>query len=198
VAVPPLPRPASIEPAVPGMKWTAREIARALAVQAFDQRHLVVCPNTYWPGSETDVLIVRTDLRLMDVEIKVSRADLKADRLKEKWFDFPISWPWNTPRPEGAPRTHPRRIWKHYYCLPRAIWTEELAECIQPTSGVILMSDHNTFPGCVLHRQAKPAKDAERISPQELADIARVQSKRMWDAFDEVDRTRRRVREEAA
>src|SRR6185503_10192995 len=43
------------------MKWTAREIARSLAGQVFNHKHLIVCPNTYWPGSETDLLLVRND-----------------------------------------------------------------------------------------------------------------------------------------
>lgn len=173
------------------MKWTAREIARSLAYQVFNHRHLIVLPNTYWPGSETDLLIVRTDLRLMDVEIKISRADLKADAAKDKWFDRPISWPLNTERPAGTPLTHPRRIWKHYYCMPEAIWKDDLLECVQPTSGLIMMRDHPTRPGCWLKRQAKPAKNPDRITPEELADIARVQSQRMWDSFVEVDRHRR-------
>lgn len=173
------------------MKWTAREIARALAYQVFNRKHLIVLPNTYWPGSETDILLVRIDLRLMDVEIKISRSDLKADAGKGKWFDDPISWPYGTGRPASTPRTHPRRIWKHYYCLPEAIWKDDLLADIQPTSGIILMRDHGTKPGCYLRRQPKPAKDAERITMGELADIARVQSQRMWDAYDEVDRHRR-------
>lgn len=170
------------------MKWTAREIARSLYVQAFNHKHLLVVPNTYWPGNETDILVVRTDLRLMDVEIKISRSDLKADAKKEKWFDMPTTWRDERPK---TPRTHPRRIWKHYYCMPEAIWKDGLLEGIPATSGVILMRDHPDHPGTWLVRQAKPAKDAERITPEELADIARVQSHRMWESFNEVDRHRR-------
>lgn len=175
------------------MKWTAREICRSLFNQAFSHRHLIVCPNTYWPGSETDLLIVRTDLRLMEVEIKISRADLKADKLKDKWFDRPITWGLGTQRPEGTPRTHPRRIWKHYYCMPDKVWAEGLESEVPPTSGIILMRDHKTHPGCWLRRQAKPSKDAERITHEELADIARMQSTKMWESFDEVDRHRRQA-----
>lgn len=170
------------------MKWTAREIARSLAAQVFNHKHLIVCPNTYWPGNETDLLLVRTDLRLMEVEIKISRSDLKADAKKDKWFDMPLTWRGERPK---TPRTHPRRIWKHYYCMPEAIWKEGLAQDIQPTSGVILMRDHGERPGTWLKRQAKPAMDAERITTEELADIARMQSIRMWESFDEVDRCRR-------
>lgn len=176
------------------MKWTAREIARSLAFQVFNHKHLIVVPNTYWPGSETDLLLVRVDLRLMDIEIKISRGDLRADAKKDKWFDMPVTWRDQRPK---TPRTHPRRIWKHYYCLPQTIWTDELEKDIQPTSGIILMRDHNDRPGCWLRRQAKPAKDAERITAEELADIARMQSHRMWESYDEVDRHRRGLEHKA-
>lgn len=175
------------------MKWTAREIARSIAFQVFNHKHLIVCPNTYWPGNETDLLLVRTDLRLMDIEIKISRSDLKADAKKDKWFDcVPMTRLFNA-EAIRTPRTHPRRIWKHYYCLPESIWNDDLLSEIQPASGIIIMRDHRDHPGCYLKRQAKPAKDAERITTEELSDIARVQSRRMWESFDEVDRHRRQV-----
>lgn len=177
------------------MKWTAREICRQLYIQAFRGKHLIVCPNTYWPGNETDLFVVRCDLRLMEVEIKISRSDLKADKHKEKWFEpwkFEPGQPWlpKAERPRIR-RTHPLRIWKHYYCMPETVWKEGLEPEIPPTSGIILMRDHRTHPGCWLHRQAKPAKTADRITPEELADIARMQSHKMWDAFAEVDRAKR-------
>lgn len=184
------------------MKWTAREICRQLYIQAFRGKHLIICPNTYWPGSETDLLIVRNDLRLMEVEIKISRSDLKADKHKDKWFD---QWTWRSGqpwlphelRPAPTPRTHPRRIWKHYYCMPEAVWKEGLEEDIPPTSGIILMRDHRYAVGCWLHRQAKPAKNPDRIAPEELADIARMQSHKMWEAFAEVDRVKRQKEQSA-
>lgn len=184
------------------MKWTAREICRQLYIQAFHGKHLIICPNTYWPGSETDLLIVRCDLRLMEVEVKISRSDLKADKHKDKWFDaweYGKGTPWLHPdqRPAPTPRTHPRRIWKHYYCMPEAVWKEGLESEIQPTSGIILMRDHPNSPGCWLHRQAKPAKVTDRITPEELADIARMQSHKMWDAYGEIDRAKRQREHDA-
>lgn len=177
------------------MKWTAREICRQLYIQAFHGKHLVICPNTYWPGNETDLFVVRNDLRLMEVEIKISRSDLKADKHKDKWFEhwrYEPGKPWLPPseRPR-IPRTHPLRIWKHYYCMPESVWKEGLESEVQPTSGIILMRDNRDRPGCWLHRQAKPAKQCDRISPEELADIARMQSHKMWEAFSEVDRAKR-------
>jgi hypothetical protein len=180
------------------MKWTAREIARTLYIHAFKHKHLVVVPNCYFPGSECDILVVRTDLRMIDVEIKISRSDLKADAQKDKWFDH---WTWEDgcpwlpmeQRPAPTKRSHPKRIWKHYYAMPAEIWTPELEEFIQPASGVVLLKDHKTQPFAVIHRQAKPSKDASKISMEELCDVARLSTVRMWESFGEVDQARRKL-----
>ncbi len=179
-------------------KWTAREIARSIYLQAFNMKHLVLLPNCYFPGSECDLLVIRADLRMMDVEIKISRSDLKADATKDKWFDRPTTWAWNSERPTGAPLTHPKRIWKHYYCMPHDMWKDDLAEFIQPTSGVILMREGGYKPYCHIHRQAKPSKVCDKIDLGEMCHLARIATERMWRAFDEVDSHRREQEIEAA
>lgn len=178
------------------MRWTEREIARTLYLHAFNGKHLVVVPNCYFPGSECDLLVVRDDLRMMDVEIKISRSDLKADAGKDKWLDVwqhRVGQPYLYPeqRPAPTPRTHPRRIWKHYYAMPESVWKPELAEFIQPTSGVILLRQGGSRPYARIERQAKPSKDADKISMADLCQIARLSTVRMWESFDEVDAHRR-------
>lgn len=173
------------------MKWTAREVSRSIYLGAFNAKHLVMLPNCYFPGSECDLLVVRSDLRLMEVEVKISRSDLKADAGKDKWFDRPGTWPWGTERPAGTALTHPRRIWKHYYALPHSLWKDDLADFIQPTSGVILMREGGTKPYCHIHRQAKPNKNCDRIGLEDLCQIARIATERMWRSFDEQDEFRR-------
>lgn len=172
------------------MKWTAREIARALHLHVFKARNVIVVPDCLWPGSECDMLVVRTDLRLIDVEIKISRQDLKADAHKDKWFDMPPTWPMNTHRAK-TPRAYPARIWKHYYAMPRAIWTDELLQFIQPASGILMISDRDNYPVMSVKRQARPNREAKAISAEDVMDIARLTSNRMWAAYDEVDTHRR-------
>lgn len=172
------------------MKWTAREIARSIYLQAFNGKHLVFLPNCYFPGSECDLLVVRPDLRMMDVEVKISRGDLKADASKDKWFDIETRWAIGA-KPVKTPRTHPIRIWKHYYAMPHDMWKDDLAEFIPATSGVILMREGGHKPYCHIHRQAKPNKDCDRINLQELCQIARIATDRMWRSFDELDVFRR-------
>lgn len=174
------------------MKWTAREIARSLHWHALNGRHVVVVPDCNWTGHECDLLVVRADLRLVDIEIKISRSDLKADAAKDKWFDMPNRCQWNHPEKNlKIPRAHPPKIWKHYYCMPAAIWDDKLLEAIQPMSGIMLIRDYSDGPLVTIKRQARANKSATPISPQEVIDIARLQSNRMWNAYDEVDSFRR-------
>lgn len=171
------------------MKWTAREIARALHLHVFNGRHLVVVPDCQWTGHECDLLVVRRDLRLVDVEIKISRSDLKADAAKDKWFDL-SPWAWGQERTKTR-REHPPKIWKHYYAFPVEMWKDELLEHIQPASGILFIKDRDTRPLLTVKRQARPNRDAKAISAEDVCDIARLSSDRMWKAYDEVDSHRR-------
>lgn len=166
-------------------------IGRSLAVQVFHHKCLVVIPNCTWPGAECDLLCVRPDLRLVDVEVKISRADLKADKGKDKWFH---PWDWRTkgwvPRKQQVlePRPYPAKIWKHYYALPEEIWKDGLEADIQPVSGILLMRLYpDGHVGSYVKRQAKPNRDAVAISPADVVDIARLASTRMWDAYLELE-----------
>lgn len=173
-------------------KWNSSEISWALYSQAFRGKHIVVAQNTYWPGSECDILVVRNDLRLMEVEIKISRQDLKIDKHKDKWKKWQASWPiWQNTRPEPEQRTHPLRIWKHYYALPTEIWKPELVEEINPCSGIILIDFHKAYEGSIaffranIRRQAKPNKEAKPITPEDAVDIARIQNMKYWELIEQ-------------
>jgi len=169
--------------------WTEEAIARALAVMVFDRRALVMVPNCKWTGDECDLLVVRNDLRLVDVEVKISRADLKADAGKDKWIDtsaYTDAGHWIPPALRKVERrSHPRKIWKHYYALPEAIWKDGLEECIPPTSGVLFMRLRpDGSVGIHVKRQAKPSKNADKIGLEEVMDIARVLTVRYWARYD--------------
>lgn len=112
------------------MKWTAHTIGRFLAMETFQKKNLVLVPNCNWTGHECDILVLTTNLRIIDVEIKVSRADLKADAVKDKWYhywNYKIDGPWQPDRQGQRRREWPQKVWKHYYVLPRDLWGEECA-----------------------------------------------------------------------
>ncbi|MCI2809369.1 hypothetical protein [Eoetvoesiella caeni] len=186
------------------MKWSEQSIGRALAQQFFNRKYLVVVPNCNWTGYECDILAVTENLRIIDVEIKISRSDLKADAKKDKW----VKRTFTGYAPEEQIHNEqgrliqirrralydelrlqwPRKIWKHYYALPEDIWEDNLLDSLgSPASGVLLLTqiDDRLYVRC--RRPAKPCKDADKLSPATAIDIARLASLRMWNAYQKLD-----------
>lgn len=178
------------------MTWSERAIARAIALQTLARKCVVLVDNCNWTGYECDVLAVTTDLRIIDVEVKISRADLKADAKKDKWWrhlgyqeakalgiDVRTWNPWE----HREPREWPHKVWKHYYAMPADIWRPELIDTLpSKASGVLLLREqrNSTTPVVVqCERRATPNKDAARLKPEHVMDIARLANLRMWEAY---------------
>lgn len=167
--------------------WSEHAIARAISLQTLARKCVVLVDNCNWTGHECDVLGVTTDLRIIDVEVKISRADLKADAKKDKWWKH-FGYYWDKQRPPAVAREHPPKVWKHYYALPADIWKPELLDCLpSKASGVLLLRHGNPtwVPPVVVkcERRATPAKDATRLRPKQVMDIARLANLRMWEAY---------------
>ena len=184
------------------MKWSEHMIARALALQIFQRKNLVVVNNCNWTGHECDLLIVTHDLRIIDVEVKISRADFKADAKKDKWWHrfggTYVDGKYVEVSP--TPRDWPPKVWKHYYALPASIWKPEMLECINPNSGVLLLRKGKGSGHLVVdvERRVRSNKDAKNITAAQAVDIARLASLRMWDAYKNMEAARdelRRMRE---
>ena len=189
------------------MKWTEHTIGRALCRQTFNRSALVLVPNCNWTGYECDVLVVEKNLRIIDIEVKISRADLKADAKKDKWwrhlsYDEGLAaglvqekdrngWhAWDS-RQHREPRAWPNKVWKHYYAMPKAIWTPDLLEFLPANSGILLLSEPqkgDTVSVVVrCERPPKPNRDAEKLAPQEVLDIARLANLRMWEVYGKLE-----------
>lgn len=181
--------------------WNEHLIAGEIARQTLARKCVVLVDNCSWTGHECDVLAVTTDLRVIDVEVKISRADLKADAGKDKWWR-PLAWNeakakghdtsnWN-PWAHREPRDWPLKVWKHYYALPADIWRDDLFDCLpSPKSGVLLLSQKpGEFIRVKCERRATPNRDATRLTAANVMDIARLANLRMWDAYREAERAR--------
>jgi len=177
--------------------WNANLIAGALARQFFNRKHLVVVPECNWTGHECDLLVVTTDLRVIDVEIKTSRADLRRDAAKDKWWhylsyqeaqDLGLGAEWGHTRETRRSRLWPPKVWKHYLAVPKDIWDDSLFEALpSPASGVLLLErrgDRRRWLVVQCQRRATPNRDAKKISADSAIDIARLASLRMWDSYD--------------
>ena len=185
--------------------WSEFKIARAISLQTLARKCVVLVDNCSWTGHECDVLGVTTDLRIIDVEVKISRADLKADAKKDKWWHRVFTgW---APEEKGydengrhmwtrreriynsTPQVWPRKVWKHYYALPREIWKPELLACLpSKASGVLLLWEAGGHLQVSCERRATPNRDAERLKPEQVMDIARLANLRMWDAYNRMEK----------
>ncbi|WP_072439090.1 MULTISPECIES: hypothetical protein [Burkholderia] len=188
--------------------WSERMIGRAIATQTFQKKYLVVVPNCNFTGYEADLLAVTNNLRLIDVEIKISRSDLKADAAKDKWVHRTFAGYGPEERVEKDGRLisirrpsiwdqvrleWPRSIWKHYYALPAEIWMDSLFETLgSPASGVLLLKQGRTGLEVKVARKAKPNKDAQPISAPTAVNLARLASLRMWESYAQLDAMRAR------
>lgn len=173
------------------MIWSETSIARALALQVFARKYLVMVPNCNWTGYECDLLAVAPDLRIVDIEVKISRADLKADAKKSKWWTTYLmddeTGRYRAQHPP-LPREHPLKVWKHYYALPREIWKSELFDSLaSKSSGVILLREHEGKIYASIERRAKPNREAKAIGPADAIDLARLASLRMWNTYQALD-----------
>lgn len=161
-------------------KWTEAVIARTLVHQVFE-RAVAIVPNTNWTGHEVDLLVLhRPSLRVIDVEIKISRSDLKADLGKDKWWKR-HHWRNGTEGDGKRLRLWPDKVWKHYYALPASIWDDKLLPSIPTTSGVIVLRERRGVVSCSVQRRATPCPSAAALSPSTCLDISRLCTLRYWD-----------------
>lgn len=175
--------------------WSEGRIARAICRQTLQSKCIVLVDRCNWTGHECDVLAVTQDLRIIDVEIKISRADLKADAKKDKWWHR-LSYEEAQQRgvdfwQHREPVQHPRKVWKHYYALPAEVWADSLFEFLpSPASGVLVVSEQRTTTTLAVRcvRRAIPNRDAARLTPEQAIDIARLANLRMWDAYERAER----------
>lgn len=187
--------------------WSEASIARAIALQTLARKCVVLVDNCNWTGRECDVLGVTTDLRIIDVEVKISRADLKADAKKEKWWHRTFAGYGERKEVfndagrllrieqphlyDSTPLIHPTKVWKHYYALPREIWKPDLLACLpSPASGVLLLWEQGGRVQVSCERRATPSKDARKLTPAQVIDIARLANLRMWEAYHQRDLAR--------
>lgn len=164
-------------------QFTEASVAHCLAFQLFNSKSVLVIPNCKWTGNETDLLIIEPGLRIIDVEIKISRSDLKADAKKDKWWKHR---PYSRRHLPKEPRQWPDKVWKHYYALPAAIWSPELINGLPEASGVITLTPNAKYQtGMKLNlvRRAKPCREAKPINPCDAIDLARLASLRMWSSL---------------
>lgn len=145
-------------------KITTIEIEGRVA-NYFGVRQCIIVPNISWGAGihECDLLIVRKSGAAIEVEIKVSRSDLKKDLDK--------------------PHHHnDKRVKELYFAIP-----DYLKNCIEfiPEHAGILLISRNTRWGydgllCEKLRDPTPNKGHTKFTPDEVLNIARLGTMRIW------------------
>lgn len=144
---------------------TSLEIELAV-VAVFNKRRRLIVPNVSWGfgfSYEADLVAVSRDGYLEEIEIKISAADLAADRKKNKWT-------------KGLDR-RVKRIW---FALPEDIAIKH-ADLVPSIAGIF---------HCVRNRVgevvAKIQRRAEilyprKLTPEEMLKLAHLGAMRIWN-----------------
>lgn len=153
-------------------KITTLEMECAIAQWATPRRNLVV-PNVSWGMNihECDVLILSDAGYATEVEIKISKADLKKERTKR----------------HGHHDYH-NRIKRLFFAFPAALWPklDDALDCVPERAGILLVTPRGHAPGwgplwrvetqrdCVTNKAAGKFSDSERYK------LARLGALRVW------------------
>lgn len=143
---------------------TAREIELAVA-EYLDWRLNVVVPNvrdSIGLRHEADLIRMRYDGMLTEVEIKVTKSDLIADKEKPHHRSF-----------EGHTNRH---IWKLYFAMPRRM--TEHRDHVPVHAGVISVDEDGN---CKCLRRAQENPKAVPLDEKQRAKLIRVGYMRMWN-----------------
>ena len=151
------------------MKTVELEI---LIAEHFGVRTHLIIPNVYWGfglNYEADLVIVTRSKYAYEVELKVSKSDLKADKNKH-------------------PRAHNGECFKRlYYAMPRKIYEPEL---VPERAGVLLVEWREKFTNW--HERVYPAHweaslerkpqqtPAKKLTDSQYLKLLELQAMRVW------------------
>ncbi len=147
-------------------KLTTIEIEARLAGH-FNYRQNLIVPNVSWGMDihECDLLIVSKSGYATEVEIKISKADLKKDAFKKHNHEDRFN-----------------RIKRFYFAIP-----ESLSNCIEfipERAGIIVLSrseiDGVNYIYCKVLRAARVNNTCRKFTEQERFNIARLGTMRIW------------------
>jgi len=160
-----------------GPRWCERQVQEAVYVYCAIKNHEIIVPNSCVFGWESDVVSVNKTGFIAEFEIKVTRADFKADAKKERasLLVNPAQKTWF-----GKDVTHPRPNY-FFYVVPSGLIT---AEEVPEYAGLIYaerhVEGHRLYYGTA--REIKPAARMHRdkITDWQRKQLARALTGRYW------------------
>jgi len=131
-----------------------------LAVAAyFDYRRNIVVPNVWWGfglNHECDLLVMTGSGYCYEVEIKVSRSDLKADQKKRYGHAS-------------------NKIRKLYFAIPTKLTPH--VNLVPDRAGILIVGDGGYIRK---HREAKPNQFCKQLGDKERAKLLTLGCMRIW------------------
>lgn len=153
---------------------TAKDITNAIACNyssPFYYRKCVVVPNVYWGmniNHECDILAVTKSRCAHEIEIKISRADMKRDlEKKHNHYDARI-----------------RCLW---YAGPKELEATFLEFCPKD-AGIILITEANNKKIVTITRKATPKRNANKFTEAEIAKLCALGLMRYWSNYEKIIR----------
>lgn len=136
----------------------------------FNYRQNLIVPNVWWSyfNHEVDLLVLSKAGYAREIEIKISKQDLKKD--KQKLHNHTSS-----------------RIRQLYFAIPEEIYDDSTLEHIPGRAGLLIVEKGGYPKPFQLYnyhvriiRKAKINRYAEKWTEKEIADIARLGAMRIW------------------
>lgn len=152
---------------------TVRDIEIAIA-RLFNYRMNIIVPNIRWglfsTEMEADILVVRPSAWAIEIEIKISAADIKRD-LKKRRHLYAKTWPDDF-----------NLIQRKYFAVPLHLVENNH---IPETAGIIGVNDQGF--GKII-RPAKINKQARKLTDAEIHQVLRLGCMRIWTLKETLNR----------
>ena len=164
--------------------WTALRIRYAL-IRNLDWYRQLLIPEFSLGGGQMDLCQISAAGYCTEYEIKISRADWKADTAKAKW-DTDALWAWS-----GQPKSDRSMVSRFFYVVPETLAAKGIPDWVRPEAGVLVV--HDRSPGYDDVRELRPARrlKARKINEQERAAALNAFYFRYWRAWEADYRGRR-------
>lgn len=163
-------------------KLTAADIEIALAWFWFDPRRYLMVPNVSWGmfRHELDLCVLSSSGYLTEVEIKVTKADIKRDANKHL--------------PHYDARNRIKYLW---FAIPDYLYSEEVAELMPVDAGILTI----TKPGKRFKlyevkkvRAATARPGVQKLSDKDKYQLARLGTMRVWSLRLKMVREKERLK----